>query len=319
LPFSNYWKGIVLRNLLIIIGVSSILAGAPLSAALAADMPLKALPAPAPVMSWTGWYVGLNAGGIWPNSDGVTHSATGVCNPVFLGCFGALPLYSDTASAGSTFNSSLGNGAAFTGGGQFGYNWQFNGRGLLGFEADIAWTGQHSSTVFNSTTPNVNFPGFPEVYGAAVSRNLDYLGTVRGRLGFLATPSFLLYGTGGLAYGGTRSTTIENIMLAQCSAASCVTGLGGGGFSQARAGWTVGAGGEWMFAPNWSVKAEYLYYDLGSVNYATAVSQVCTGAPCAINGGTFVSSTGTTSLRYNGSIARVGVNWHFNGPILAKY
>ena len=64
------------------------------------------------------------------------------------------------------------------------------------------------------TTEVENFPGFPEQYGADVSRNLDYLGTVRGRLGFLATPSFLLYGTGGLAYGQTRSSTVELAQVA---------------------------------------------------------------------------------------------------------
>jgi outer membrane immunogenic protein len=290
--------------------------------AVAADMPVKAPPpvAVAPVINWSGWYAGLNVGAIWPNSDGVTHAAAGVCNPAFAGCFpGTVPLYSTTLATGSTFNTGFGNGAGFTGGGQFGYNWQFNGRGLFGLEADIAWTDQHNSVAFASSTPNVNFPGFPENYAAIISRNLDYLGTVRGRLGFLATPSFLLYGTGGLAYGGTRSSTIESVTLAGCAAAACATGVGGGAFSQVRAGWTVGAGGEWMFAPNWSVKAEYLYYDLGSVNYATALSQVCTGVACAINGGVFVSTTGVTSLRYNGSIARVGVNWHFNGPVVAKY
>jgi outer membrane immunogenic protein len=66
-----------------------------------------------------------------------------------------------------------------------------------------------------------------------------------------------------------------------------------------------------MFAPHWSLKAEYLYYDLGSVNYATVLSQFCNGGGCSVNGGLFASTAGATSLRYNGSIARVGVNWHF--------
>jgi outer membrane immunogenic protein len=72
-----------------------------------------------------------------------------------------------------------------------------------------------------------------------------------------------------------------------------------------------------MFAPNWSAKVEYLYYDLGSANYATGTSLFC-GPACSVNG-LFASTTGTTSLRYNGSIVRAGINWHFNGPILARY
>jgi outer membrane immunogenic protein len=290
--------------------------------AFAADMPLKAkAPPPAPVASWTGWYVGLNAGGIWSNSDGVSHTAlAGPCNAAFPGCT-SVPPYSTTLATGSTFNTGLGNGAGFTGGVQFGYNWQFNGSGVAGFEADIAWTDQKRSSTFTSLTPNAAFPGFPEPYTATISRNLDYLGTVRGRLGFLAAPSFLLYGTGGLAYGGARSSTAESTSFVCGPPTGVCSGVGGGSFSQVRAGWTIGAGGEWMFAPNWSLKAEYLYYDLGRANYGTALSQFCNGgaAVCAVNGGLFASTTGTTSLRFNGSIARVGVNWHFNGPVVARY
>jgi len=282
-----------------------------IGAASAADLPMKAPPpVPAPVVGWTGWYVGLNAGGIWPNSNGVTHTAlAGPCNAAFAGCGTG---FSTTLATGSIFNAGFGNNAGFTGGGQFGYNWQFNGTGVAGFEADIAWTDQTRSVTFASLTPNAAFPAFPEAYTATVSRHLDYLGTARGRLGFLATPAFLLYGTGGLAYGGARSSTTESAVVAVCAGAGTTcSGVGGGSFSQVRVGWTVGAGGEWMFAPHWSLKAEYLYYDLGSVNYATALSQFCNGVTCAVNGGLFASTVGNTSLRYNGSIARVGVNWHF--------
>jgi outer membrane immunogenic protein len=309
-----------MRKFVGIISVSSLLVVAPLSA-FAADMPLKAPPPPAPVMNWTGWYVGLNAGGIWPNSDGVTHSAVaGPCFPGVGGCSPAVPATNigTILATGSTFNTGLGNGAGFIGGGQFGYNWQFNGRGVAGFEADIAWTSQNRNVVFaNSIAP---FPGVVDAYNATISSHLDYLGTVRGRLGFLATPAFLLYGTGGLAYGGVRSSTVETALIsppAACAGGSCF-GSGGGSFADTRVGWTAGAGGEWMFAPNWSVKLEYLYYDLGGASYPTTLNQVCNGPGCFFNGVVFGSTTGTTSLRYTGSIARVGVNWHFNGPILAK-
>ena len=298
---------------------SLFLATAPLSAFASDLLPIAAkAPPPAPVTGWSGWYVGLNAGAIWPSSDGVTHTAlAGPCDAAFLGCQ-SVPSTSTTLATGSTFNTGLGDGAGFTGGGQFGYNWQFGGRGVAGFETDIAWTGQNRSVNFASLTPNPNFAASPLTYTATVSRHLDYLGTVRGRLGFLATPSFLLYGTGGLAYGGARSSTVESNNLF-CGAGDNCSGLGGGSFSQVRAGWTAGAGAEWMFAANWSAKVEYLYYDLGSVNYATALSQICTGLVCGVNGRVLGSTTGTTSLRYNGSILRVGINWHFNGPVAATY
>jgi outer membrane immunogenic protein len=290
-------------------------------AAMAADMAVKAPPPPpAPVYNWTGWYVGLNAGGVWSNSDGVSHSAlAGPCNVGFAGCI-SVPPYSTTLATGSIFNSGLGNHGGFTGGGQAGYNWQFNARGVAGIEADIAWTDQNRSTTFASLTPNAVFAGFPEAYTATVSSHLDYLGTVRGRLGFLATPSFLLFGTGGLAYGGARSSTTETAVVPACAGlgANC-TATGGGTYSDTRVGWAAGGGGEWMFAPNWSAKAEYIYYDLGRANYATNLSQFCNGAACAVNGGLFASTTGATSLRFTGSIARVGINWHFSGPLVAKY
>jgi len=216
----------------------------------------------------------------------------------------------------STFVAGFGNNAGFTGGGQFGYNWQFNGSGVVGFESDIAWTGQNRSVIFNSSIPAAGFRQ-SQVYSATISRNLDYIGTVRGRLGFLATPAFLLYGTGGLAYGGARSSTLE----ATAVVPGVSSGVGGGSFSDTRVGWTAGAGAEWMFAPNWSAKVEGLYYDLGRVSYGTALQQICpvSAGICAAPGAVFGQTTGVTSMRFTGAIARVGVNYHFGGPVVAKY
>ncbi|WP_426412897.1 outer membrane protein [Bradyrhizobium ganzhouense] len=300
-----------------LVGGSVLAISAAVGAAQAADMPLKAkAPPPPPVASWTGWYVGLNAGGIWPNDNGIAHTAiAGPCDPAFAGC--TLANASTLLANGSSFSSGFGNNVGFTGGGQLGYNWQFNGSGVAGFEADIAWTDQNRSVTFASVTPFPGFPGSSQAYAATISRHLDYIGTVRGRLGFLATPSFLLYGTGGLAYGGARSSTIETASIINCGA-TCA-GVGGGSFSETRVGWTAGAGGEWMFAPNWSAKLEGLYYDLGRVNYATSLQQVCTSAGCALVGGIIGSTTGVTSLRFTGAIARVGVNYHFGGPVVASY
>jgi outer membrane immunogenic protein len=272
-------------------------------AASAADLPMKAPPPPVPVWTWTGVYGGLNLGGTWAN-DGVSHSAiAGPCNAVFAGCT-SVPNYSATLAAGSTFATRFGNNnnAGFTGGGQLGYNWQF-GKGVAGLEADMNWMSPNRSVTVATLTPNVNFPGFPEAYTNTITRGLDYLATVRGRLGFLASQSLLLYGTGGFAWGAAASTTTENVALVGGTS----VGVGGGQYLQTRVGWAAGAGAEWMFAPNWSAKVEYLYYDLGTANYATALNQINTPT-----GLTFASTTGTTSVRYSGSIARVGINWHYN-------
>ena len=92
--------------------------------------------------------------------------------------------------------------------------------------------------------------------------SIDYLGTVRGRLGFLVTPTLLVYGTAGLAYASANlSATYTTYDLANFYG----PGLANPQNSDTRVGWTAGGGVEWMFLPNWSAKLEYLYYDLGSV------------------------------------------------------
>jgi outer membrane immunogenic protein len=297
------------------------------TAAFAADMPLKAQPALAPVLTWSGWYAGLNAGGIWSNAGNASHSAVaGPCDAGAVGCNPAVPALNlgTLLATGSTFDAGLGNGAGFIGGGQFGYNWQFNNSAVLGFEADIAWTGQSGQATFASTNvlpAVVGIAGAADPYNATISAHLDYLGTVRGRLGLLATPSLLVYGTGGLAYGGVRSTTTETVLAvppALCAGAVCA-GSGGGAFSDTRVGWTAGAGAEWMFARNWSAKVEYLYYDLGRASYATNLRQTCTGGGCLFNGIVIASTTGISTVQYAGSVARIGLNYHFGGPTATTY
>jgi outer membrane immunogenic protein len=72
-----------------------------------------------------------------------------------------------------------------------------------------------------------------------------------------------------------------------------------------RVGWTAGGGWEWMFAPRWSFKAEYLYYDLGHRTLNTAIAQTLVPA-LPFFGGTIQST-----VWYDGFIARGGLNFHF--------
>ena len=264
----------------------------------------------APVASWTGFYVGVNVGANWGMSS-LNHTAVaGPCNPAFGGCV-APPAtqYSSILAAASTFHVAGSNKASFIGGGQIGYNYQL-GSWVAGIEADIAGMSRNNNDgAFAVIAPNPAFPGFSEAYTATATRQLNYLGTLRGRFGFLATPSLLVFGTAGLAYGEVQSTTTEFVTLLLTT--NTVPGLGGGSFSQTGAGWTAGAGLEWMLARNWSVKGEYLYYDLGNVSYNTALSQVCLSAACAAPGGVFASSAGSTSFRYIGNVVRVGLNYKF--------
>jgi outer membrane immunogenic protein len=287
--------------------------------AFAADMPLKAPPPPvAPVMTWTGFYIGLNAGGAWDDNhsvDTLGQPVQGFADGIGTGSFAA---NSAAAATGSTF---FGNNGRFIGGGQIGYNWQF-GRGVAGFEADIdGLVQQNRTSILNNKVGPFTFFGAGEVINSQITntRTLDYLGTIRGRLGFLATPSFLLYATGGGAYGGVGANTSIAQTNNDCVLfpGNCITPTAAsfGSASTTRFGWTAGAGGEWMFAPNWSAKAEYLYYDLGSISYNSTLTtpglSFMAGSAAIVN----VQST----AKFNGSIARVGINYHFGGPIVAKY
>jgi len=208
------------------------------------------------------------------------------------------------------------NNGGFIGGGQLGYNYQFVPSWVAGFEADVQGiAGSNGNATVTSSLANPNFPTQPLFQTATVSRQLDWLGTLRGRLGLLATPTFLLYGTGGLAFGGVSATT--NITQVVANLANTGPYFSLGNLNNARVGWTAGGGVEWMFLPNWSLKVEYLYYSLGSVSYALSplVNNVAGTFPLSI-------ALPRSSTRFNGNIVRAGIDYHFNwapAPVVAKY
>ncbi len=168
-------------------------------AAQAADLPTrKEAPAPVfvpPPFTWTGFYVGLNAGGLWPSGSRSASLADPTAGFGFV-------------SAG--FPGGLGSqSAGFLGGGQAGYNWQ-TGAFVLGVETDF--DGSTVSKSFNNVGTPFRGAGVPALLsGDFLSVNgkasLSWLGTTRGRVGFVATPDnrLMIYATGGVAYGGGTS------------------------------------------------------------------------------------------------------------------
>jgi outer membrane immunogenic protein len=258
--------------------------------ALAADLPSKKmapmLPPPPPPPLWSGFYVGLNAGYTWDERGNVLVNSPANIWAVGVSGSGALATSND----------------GFIGGGQIGYNYQFGQTFVVGVEADIQGVGggNSSATVGNFVTPVSST--------LTASKQLDYLGTVRGRAGYLVSPTLLLYGTGGVAYGQTNlNATVTQTGL------NGATGLATVGFSDTRVGWTAGGGVEWLFMPQWSAKAEYLYYDLGraSASNTLAFQGVNVGAT-------------TVSGGFKGHVVRAGVNYHFNlftppAPVVAKF
>lgn len=294
------------------ISVSSMLGGGAVSAADMAPRIYQKAVAPAPVDPWNGFYAGLNAGGTFDRGSFGTTGTPVSFNPA--GVAAGAPATMNALAAVLNSNAS-GSGSQFIGGGQFGYNFRFSSVWLFGFEADIqglAGNGRTSSAVTTSSFAPFGFPA--NNYGAtsSFSQRLDYLGTVRGRIGYLATPGLLAYATGGLAYGGANVGSSFSIQETFPGAFATITPpiFGAASASKTAVGWTVGGGLEWMFASKWSAKFEYLYYDLGSVTGSIPLTQI-------INNGPFVNTPwataqAQTSAHFNGSIVRVGVNYHLN-------
>ena len=253
-----------------------------LSAASAADLPTrKEAPvyvAPVPVFSWTGFYVGANLGAAFGNGSSSISGST-----PFLNTF-VNPLGIPTGGYGS-------NNSAFIGGGQAGYNYQI-GSAVIGAETDLDWTNITHSGTFTTATA---LPGIGNV-STYVGGRLDWLGTTRLRVGFLPWDRFLIYGTGGIAYGGG----VVN---------GAVTGNGGSGAawlgtnSGARFGWSLGAGGEYAITNNVTFRAEYLYYNLGSISQ--------TATPNAIAAAAYPGAFMSSNTKWDGSLVRVGLNYKF--------
>ena len=273
--------------------LGSVAAIAMITAALAADLPVKS-PPPAPVMApvwnWNGFYIGVNGGYSWGRS---TRD---------LNFFN--PLNGVTIATGTGGGRDL-NGGLF--GGQLGYNWQ-TANWVFGIETDAQWTGQKGSTTVLCPVAGC-FPAAVAAgtgVAASLSDELEWFGTFRGRGGVLVTPSVLLYATGGVAYGSLQT----EVGLAGFTATGIpVTAVGSR--SSDKFGWTVGGGIESMFANNWSAKIEYLYMDLGSVSNSV-VLPTAGGFPLGAN----------VTSRVTDSIIRGGISYHFSagpGPVVARY
>jgi outer membrane immunogenic protein len=251
----------------LLLAMSALAAFAAVDMANAADMDLKA-PLPPPVDVWGGWYVGLNVGG----------------------SFGRVR---DTTNDGVLFSSMSSKLNGVIGGGQVGYNWH-SGNWLLGLEADI----QGSSERDTATTNIPASCGFGCVLAGTLAPSITLsdqeklvgFGTVRARAGILATPTWLLYATGGLAYGGIHSNEIVTTVVpvpAGFAAIGATTATAN--FNTTKAGYAAGGGVEGVVSGNWTVKLEYLFMDFGTFT------------------NTFVQSTHVTD-----NIVRVGLNYHLH-------
>lgn len=235
------------RNLLAGVAVVALIAAGP---AFAADLPLKAPPPIVAAWNWSGFYIGGHGGYGWGHD-----SLSDLNDPFFSGKF-------------PTFISTGFDPKGALGGLQAGANWQA-GAIVGGLEGDLSFADIKGSSL-GVPAPSVT-PGLISTGSTTNSGAFDLLGSGRGRLGYLATPNVLLYGTGGLAWTRFVQNTDQTALNA------FVPPPGNFGLFQSssvpswRFGWAAGVGAEArLFDTNWLARLEYLHYDFGNSGSASS-------------------------------------------------
>ena len=286
----------MLKNILLAGAATALLSGA----ASAADLPRRAAPppvfTPVPVFTWTGFYAGLHSAYAFTENDNIrTRGNTPATRANVANGFRAASLNNDV------------DGFANVGGGA-GVNFQLTpGTGFVfGAAFDLTWTDLQKNRGFIGA-PNPNFGGArnPSVY----SQELDYLGTVNGKLGY-AFDRLLVYGTAGLAFGQVNYG-------ANFFSTTGALQFTGGFDNRFETGYNYGGGIEYAIPEDSflsyfavgkllglkadvTIKAEYIRYDLGSRNVVI---------------GSVAPSVGSYTSRFSteGSIVRAGFNYKFGG------
>ncbi|WP_407150315.1 outer membrane protein [Bradyrhizobium sp. ORS 86] len=169
--------------------------------------------------------------------------------------------------------------ARFMGGVQAGYDWQLSTNWVIGLEGQYSWVGSHQ---LNAIFPN----------GLVYNNNQRGIASVTGRVGYTWGPG-LIYVKGGYAYSdNNESVTSGGVPVAFTLSDNHSNG------------WTVGAGAEYMFAPSWSAKVEYQYYDFGDSRFTSPASLAPFG-----------------SFHNDEHTVKAGLNYRFNlgGSAVAPY
>ena len=265
------------RQLLLGCALGALLAVGPAFAKKKEPPPQPPVP-PAPVFIWTGWYVGGNIGYSWGRG-------APTFNDPALGVVG-LP----------TSFTGPGNLDGVIGGVQIGYDWQATVNWAWGVEADFQWADEKNSGTFAGPY-TTDCEGVCGISGTIGSR-IHWFGTVRGRAGWLYTPTTMVYVTGGLAYG---KVSVNGSLTNNCSSGcTFLPGTFTFGSSSTNVGWTAGAGirGVVPNAPAWVWKIEYLYVDLGSLN-GNGVDPIFGGVT-------------SWNAHFTDNILRFGLDFHFH-------
>jgi len=217
-------------------------------------------PAPVPTCdySWTGFYLGMNVGYGWGNAD--TRFQPLPDAPTF---FLLEPQTHDADPDG------------VIGGGQIGFNYQWHWL-VLGAEADFQGSDMDGTT---HVSPIIAITGAPVPTSDSflfTRERTDWFGTFRGRIGFAPWCRVLIYGTGGLAYGDVHFSA-DTVWDFHPPAPQPDVLTHRASFDRTSVGWTAGGGLEFALSHHWSLKAEYLYYDLG--DHGATILELHNGAP----------------------------------------
>ncbi len=277
---------------------------------LAADFPTKA-PA-GPTASWTGCYVGINGGYGWSHGRSNYNDPNTTPDPIN-------GIQNPDAPPDALFipGPPSPSQKGWMGGGGAGCNWQ-NQQWVFGVEADF----DGGDIAGSQTNPGPLTAGDAAINGyfigssGAITANplfianatervaLRWLSTVRGRLGFAVQDRLLLFATGGLAVGGANTSGSVDVFIPGSPPGSHWSGSN----SKTLVGYVVGSGAEWAFADRWTAKAEYFWYDLGSISHPLN----CTATPFGCGTPDGYGTLGNTSSSVRGSLVRVGINYRFN-------
>jgi outer membrane immunogenic protein len=269
------------------------------TSALAADMPIKMAAAPAPAAyDWTGCFIGGNGGGATLSSGSTYAPDPSTSNQPFgsQNLFAALPASYDTGSRGSVA------------GGQIGCNFQ-SGRWVVGAEADL--DAAHLSK-------SVGFIGPTSIFGTAIGPltsalptnsvfgneqvSLRSLSTVRARIGLALFDRLDVYGTVGFALGTVSDN--GSVIVGVTNPAGAMVVWSGSDVSN-KVGLAFGGGGEYAVTDHWSIKGEYIHFDLGTVSHPLGLSFVNFAFASVY------TTIGSTRTQVTGSFARGGLNYKF--------
>ena len=263
---------------------AGILALAALSgSAVAADMAPRYAKAPppviAPVFSWTGCYIGGYVGGVWGDR---TTRATDV----------------NSYNGPDTWYYNV--SSDFIGGGTLGCNWQFAGSPfVLGIEGEGGYMRFSGAAFDPSRGPNTLVAPFtPDVLGAA--RIGDWYAMATGRIGY-AFNTVLFYVKGGAAFVQTKASVVDN-----CTTGGCGNWLIATAVDDTATVGTIGGGIEWAFAPNWSMKAEYMFIGLGGQGL-TSCGTATLASGAVVPGGAFCFAHDFPDIH----TVKLGINWRF--------